>query len=448
MQEHCVFARLTVLSVLLLLPCRQGAAEDTPPEKEIEVHAVGIYEGATETGNRIHGPKAAVEVNRPDKSVILLLSCYGPVTWEITAREETELRKVYLIGRPPQAVKGLKDESIVVKTWETDKRDPSYAGHDSNAASFYYFVQWATKLTGQDRLASFTGTYRPASPFTIHLLQADRKLRASYPELTPVAELPEKAQKLKFKAVRYLESGRRGRPSIGAYGDFTLQGPQEDTLRPLPDRVSRIAYDLVDDQYYGISGHDVVKIDLKKQEVETMELGLDVPPLSWPCEITFDSKRRRIILGSSGGGGYLYAYSPEQQEWSVISRRPGALDAFSYSEQEDCIYGVLFERFGERSGVFLAKVNALGAIIWKMRLEDPVIPGSLATGPGPSSTRVAAVADYVAIMAKGRPVGDTATSYIYLVEPQTKRIWVTSKSETEAQGRPGDNSRFRSLRRR
>jgi hypothetical protein len=153
-------------------------------------------------------------------------------------------------------------------------------------------------------------------------------------------------------------------------------------------------------------------------------------------------------LGTSGGGGYLYAYSPETQEWSVISRRPGALDAFSYCEQEDCIYGVLFEHFGERGGAFLAQVNALGAITWKMRLDDPVVQGTLATGPGPSSTRVAAVGEYVAILAEGRPVGETATSYTYLVEPQSKRIWVASKRETEASGRPGGNFRFRTLRRR
>jgi hypothetical protein len=146
--------------------------------------------------------------------------------------------------------------------------------------------------------------------------------------------------------------------------------------------------------------------------------------------VTFDTKRRRLILGTSGGGGYLYAYSPEKSEWSVISRRPGAFDAFSYSEQDDCLYGVLFEHGGDGPVASLAKVNALGAVIDTMRLEEPVVPGTLATGPGPSTTRVTAVGGYVAIVTSAPALDETISSYIYLVDPRAKKVWITGRYES------------------
>jgi hypothetical protein len=419
--------------VYLAIPFHATVAEGKDADEQVEVHAVGIYEGVTETGNKIHGPKAVVEVIRPGKNVILMLSSAGPVTWEIAAKEDTKLKQVYLLGRPPQAVKGLVDDSIVVKTWEIDHSASAVGAYNRNSAGFIRFVQWASKRTGQPRLASFEGVYRPASPIRVHLLQADPKLSATYPEPTSEAQLPAAAQGVKFESVHLLDAaqwGRGGRQAHLSFGDFSLAGPLQNALKPLPDGVSRIAYDAAGKQYYGIAGHDVVKVDLDKQKFERMDVGLDVPPLSWPCEVTFDTKRRRLILGTSGGGGYLYAYSPEKSEWSVISRRPGAFDAFSYSEQDDCLYGVLFGHGGDGPVASLAKVNALGAVIDTMRLEEPVVPGTLAAGPGPSTTRVTAVGGYVAIVTSAPALDETITSYIYLIDPQAKKVWITGRYES------------------
>jgi hypothetical protein len=47
-----------------------------PMQAETEVHAVGVYEGVTEGGGRIHGPEVRVLVDRPGAEVILLLASY------------------------------------------------------------------------------------------------------------------------------------------------------------------------------------------------------------------------------------------------------------------------------------------------------------------------------------------------------------------------------------
>src|SRR5690606_24613872 len=178
----------------------------------------------------------------------------------------------------------------------------------------------------------------------------------------------------------------------------TIRGPVEKSLKPFPEDVQPIAYDSVNKTYYGISRHGVVQVDMETKKVKPLELGLDVPRLSWPCEITFDSKRNRVILGSSGGGGYLYAYSPAKNEWSVISKRPRSLDAFVYSPDDDYLYGVLFEHTEAGPAPSLAKVNAEGALVSRVPLGPLIEPGSLNSGPGVTTTQVAIVGKYVAIL--------------------------------------------------
>jgi hypothetical protein len=395
-----------------------------------EVHIVGIYEGDTETGDEVHGPRALVHVDRPGRKVILVLTSYGPVKWEVSLGDDTSLEKVILGGRGPQEVKGLPGDIPMEKPQETRGRVSLSSVYRMNSPAFPRLVRWIADYTGRQQIASFHGVYRPEEPVVIDRVQEDPQLSATYPEPTPLTELPGEAAKLTFKAHHYLPTGPYGHGLDASYGGFTLEGPKIDTLVPLPKGVMRIAYDPTGEQYYGIAGHGVAKVDLKRQQVAEMELGLDVPPISWPCEITFDTKRRRVILGSSGGGGYLYAYSPDDDRWSVISKRPGAFDAFGYSEREDCLYGVLFEYDGEANRASLAKVSAQGAVLRKIPLRGPVAPGSLTTGPGVSSTRVVPVGEYVVILTTpgglhGR--GATSDSYIYLVDPETGRTWVTSK---------------------
>lgn len=410
---------------------RKAVADEAPAANEPEVHVVGIYEGSVETDGKIHGPQASVTVDRPGKQVVLVLNSYGPVTWHFAVTGGTQVQKVILAGRLPQAVKGLADEVTVVRLQDGSEPTTLPLCYDRDSCDFVPLVRRACKLTSTDRVSSFHGAYIALKPFVVDRVDADKKLGAHYPEPTPLAMLPAAVQSLRFKSHHYVDGARIGVGPLVSYGDFTLAGPVEDTLVPLPAGVTRLALDPVAKQWYGIQGNDVVTVDLMHKETEKMEFGLDVPPLSVPCEITFDTKRRRLIVGSSAGGGYLYAYTPDKGEWTVISRRPGWLDAFAYSECDDCLWGVLFE-LGRENQASLAKVNSQGAIVRELRLRDPVLPGSLTTGPGVCSTRIVPADGYVVILtAPGAHFGGSTVvdSYIYLVDTSSGESWVT-KAQT------------------
>ena len=72
-------------------------------EPNEELHVVALYEGNTKTGDMLHGGKATVRVDRPGKSVTLLVSSYHSVTWEISVAPMTKLVKVIVGGYHEQA---------------------------------------------------------------------------------------------------------------------------------------------------------------------------------------------------------------------------------------------------------------------------------------------------------------------------------------------------------
>ena len=79
------------------------------------MHLVCIYEGYCKTGEQIHGPKARVIVNRPGKEVTLVLTSYGPVTWEISPQDKTQIVKIILGGDAKQAVMGVPADTPITE---------------------------------------------------------------------------------------------------------------------------------------------------------------------------------------------------------------------------------------------------------------------------------------------------------------------------------------------
>jgi hypothetical protein len=283
----------------------------------------------------------------------------------------------------------------------------------------------------KSELASYHGDYQSRSdaPFLIDKIQDDPRLSVNYPQPISRDKMPADARDITFVANRYV-AGLRSHELSSSFGEYSVFGPKVNSLKPLPKGVSRITYDPDHKMHYGISGHGMVQVNMASNETKQIDLGLSVPRLSWPCEITYDTKRKRVILGSSGGGGFFYAYSTETQQWTVISKRPGALDAFVYSPLDDFIYGVLFDHGEDGNVASLAKVNSEGAIVSRIPLGPPIEPGCLKNGPGVCTTQVAIAGKYIAILAAPGGHGDEHeldAASIYLVDPNTKQIWLTSK---------------------
>jgi hypothetical protein len=403
------------------------AKEKAKDNKDREVHVVGLYEGYTKSEGKIHGDRAQVRIKRPGKQVTLVLVSYKPMTWEVAIDKDTKLEKVILGGSAKQAaVKGLPEKVEVVEAFRGSKNGKlPFSVYKIEDPSFRGLVEALDGMTGQ-KIASFTGLYRAEAENVIVVedVSDDERFSIEWPKPIPAAKLP----KLTFQAHSYTSSGEQGDVSR-SFGEFTLTGPKKDTLIPLPDRVSRMTYDPVNKKYYGIADHGLAALDLEKKKTTKIDTGLDVPEISWPSDITYDTKRNRVILISSGGPGYIYSYHPGTKTWEALAERPPQV--ITYHAKNDVLYGL---RSDFRSGTELQEINAKGAVVSTTKIDGQFVPGALSVGPGVSGLQLVAADDKLVLLISPtglRGGGGLAPkwSYMYLIDPKTGKAQLVWKEK-------------------
>ena len=137
-----------------------------------ELHLIGVYEANADHGNRNYLSKSAIEikVERRNKPIILALSAYEPVQWNITAEPGVVIEKIIVNGYHNQTVSGVSGIPI---------EEHSYEETGNSLGDFIYNMWGAmaessntsslvTKLEQRNgtSLTSFQGCYRGRN-FTI-----------------------------------------------------------------------------------------------------------------------------------------------------------------------------------------------------------------------------------------------------------------------------------------
>lgn len=408
------------------------AADDKPkPEapakgdgdKNRELHVVGISEGYTKTDGKLHGGKAQVLVSRPDKTVTLVLVSYSPVTWEVAVGKNTTVEKVILGGSGKAAVKGTLDKVEVVEAFRGSKsaKLPFYA-YQVDTPTFPKLVEAIDDLTNQ-KIASFMGQYRAEADvaFTVDSVSDDERLSVDYPMPAKNLKLP----KLTFSA-HHEVPGERSYEVTRSFGEFTLSGPKADALRPLPEHTNRIVYDPAGKKYYGITSHELAEIDLDKKKVTKIDTDLNVPKLSWPSDVTFDTKRERVLL--AGSRDLLYAYYPKTAKWEVLAEKaPGVI---VYHPKDETVYGLKSDLGGQKLPE-LQQIGANGAVVTSVKLDGPLLSSMFGRGPGANGVQLVAADDKLVLLingavARGGEASPLKWSYIYLLDQKTGKaqlVW-------------------------
>jgi hypothetical protein len=129
-----------------------------------ELHLIGVYEANAEHGKR-NLSKSAIEVKveRRNKPIILALSAYEPVNWNVTVEPGTVINKIIVNGYNNQTVSGVSGIPIEEHSYEETGKyigDFIYkwgaTAENSNTSSL------VTKLEeiNRTKLTSFQGCYR------------------------------------------------------------------------------------------------------------------------------------------------------------------------------------------------------------------------------------------------------------------------------------------------
>jgi hypothetical protein len=271
------------------------------------------------------------------------------------------------------------------------------------------------RMTGED-MSSFQGlSVAPYPiPFVIDQVQKDARLRCDFPRPIDPAQMPETQFRLAFY----------GPPKL-FFQDYSLAGPRNGT-HLLP------AMHVVSDQgtrfYYGNDSHSMFQIDSSTSAIREMDLGPEVPELSWAIGVTFDSLRNRILLGSFGGEGYLYAYSPTTDRWSLVRSLQGLdLDSIAYHAADDTLYGVQSSPGGNGPSSII-QFTADG--MTKRSFPLPVLPVSV--GLSGARTELVSVGGNLVLLVEwdlnSYPVPLNPEMRIYWIDPNTGEVTLTFRS--------------------
>jgi hypothetical protein len=403
-----------------LIAVTQSVAAPARPTPA-EVHIVSLYEGL-EVAARGKVGAAAVYVDRPGKEVILVLSGYDPIQWEVDLSRGTKVREAILAGYHKQTVKGLPAGTPLVEFYYEGRTGLEYVRvpYRLDSRELRPAVRALHRITGRE-IASYQGAYRfdPARPITVNGLHADPRLHSDFPTVTPAADLP----KVRFTAVRQTNIDRFR--SAAAVGEYTQAGPDRDTFKPLPADIRCLVSDSVGDRHFGLGRHEVLEIDLGRKKGTPIAPDKTLPEISWPCSLTYDTKRDRLLVATSGGGGLLYSYVPDKKAWAVLAELKGlGQAALTYHPKDDALYVLGEARSGDDGGQpVLYRLNAAGAVTDKTELGSPMFPGLLGRIPVGSHVQLAPVGDRLAALidtgdARGEPRPERE-SFLFIIDQKS-----------------------------
>lgn len=221
----------------------------------------------------------------------------------------------------------------------------------------YFLVAWPveTLLESNEKQAFIEKAEPPRSPptidFPVRLLKGD--------------EGPA------FTAVHYLPVSKSER-SVSIV-EYTLSGPKEDTAIPVtPPSIyplNQIAVDPRGPRYYGITTHRVGEIDIETGAFHELETDPDLPELSWPSGIAFDSERRRLVVT---GRSESFVFYPDSNRWNTIAGFDQANSISLYYSPEDDRFFALIQSLGTAEADTVIRMNPHGAVLSTIRLSHPI----------------------------------------------------------------------------
>ncbi|MGF1486895.1 MAG: hypothetical protein ACFBSE_07260 [Prochloraceae cyanobacterium] len=218
-----------------------------------------------------------------------------------------------------------------------------------------------------------------------------------------------------------------------AYGDISLtEGFNSENAVTV--NVNQIACSPSEDICYGIIGHNqLVQLDPKSNwQTTPIEITSELPKLSWPTGITFDTDRDLLLISSLGGEGYLYSYAFDRNVWQAFSLNNIDLAAIVYHPHDKQIYA-LGVTYGQVKGLILYRLSLNGQILETTKLSDPILAGLPAFHESTLKPQLISSGKDLILVAGKQTLYSNGTSNkfnkskIYTIDPENKQVKLRSK---------------------
>lgn len=256
----------TALSLFLML----GIFNKSP---SLEVHAIGVYEGAVKPDVSDELPTARISVDRSGQNIILALGSYEAVGWVIETSTDTNIVGIYLHGYHADQSEVILNGAPI----NAPLLDLEYAIKNEGSS----FRELVTKLTSHfdvDFISSFHSAYSaPDVPFLVNSVQKDATYRVGY--------------LLSAVQPRAITRGLRERTATGEVPAARL-------------------------------GNDGFYLLWEGEEMH-FPLPPETPPVSVPSIAAYDPVNERLHAGTNWHVGHFYTYDIPSESWFIVEQPRG-----------------------------------------------------------------------------------------------------------------------------
>ncbi|NML46785.1 hypothetical protein HHL11_23780 [Ramlibacter sp. G-1-2-2] len=260
---------------------------DAPPPRELaqgaEVYLVSGYEPGT--------PRTAVRIDRPGKRVLLVLTSYDKVFWQVLPTPGTELAGVLVASYSAQGA------------LQAPPGTPAFGvklpyAYEVDNANFRQLLAGLNTAFGVERIDGVRGAYT---------LAAENEFRQPDPPRAPLTlagEQPE-APRRNFGFTLLARDLRPVR--------WTLTGPVEGGGPYLGE--GKVALSPDGERIWRLRGDGLEALRRGETAARAIPLPPDFPSFSWAMDLALDPQLGVLTIVTLGGEGFLYRYDTRNERW-------------------------------------------------------------------------------------------------------------------------------------
>lgn len=338
----------TIRAVLTpeVLKTNQSLSKVSPPSDLTKGAEVFVVSGQRSDDKQV----VNVYVDRPDKSVVLVLSSHRKFIWRVEHSPRTQIKAVLVSARTDKDYIVLSDSKLLVYPMLPD--DLPYA-YDIEGSDFRYLLSLLHHKFGLTSINGYKGRYELESRYSFLEDESNNQL------LTLKGLLPEKPPaNFDFEILT----------ANGKTASWTLMGPKSPDESKFENRIATTDGQLLFKIEYGLLNI----VNLKSNDVSRYFPPLfGFPRLSQHELLAYDSKRKILTITSRRDKGHFFQFDVQSRKWlDNHSLMSNDIMVLTYSPEKDH-YIALGQPVGVGTdGVHLMDLGLDGKVLGAIDIED------------------------------------------------------------------------------
>jgi len=274
-----------------------------------EVFLISGYEPSNKTSV---GTAVKVHIDRPGSRVLLVLTSYERVNWQVSASPSTTVSGIVVSGYERPTV-----TTTIQAPGYLSKLPYSYQTENIN---FKVILTRLNEIFGIRKLDVFRASYSIPSAITISALDAPRAeltIGGATPK-RPAKDFPFSLLATDHTKVQWTLTGATSKVDKGYFGN------------------GKIALSKSGKVIYKLNGDELEIIDRERGRSYTPFFPPNFPRFSWAMDLAYDTTRDLVTVVTLGGEGFLYRFDAKQEKW-IDFRSLENIDIYSlaYDQKAD-----------------------------------------------------------------------------------------------------------------